>query len=121
VDESDRTTRLLAEIADDARLSLGRVALILDCAYPTVKRYVDRGYLLAIRIGGRFEVTGAELKRFYKFGNATDSPNLAKPLEERPLYTAEGVSLERLSPEKLEELGFESTEHSPCNAKPSSA
>ena len=77
------------ELHDDAhRFNLHETHLLLGIAYPTVARYVKRGLLKSINIGGRKFITVAEIRRFLLEGN---SPNMSDiddtpTNKERPSY-----------------------------------
>lgn len=59
----------LKDRQDDERLNLHEVHLILGVSYPTVVRFVKKGYIQSLVLGERRLVTIGELRRFVTEGN----------------------------------------------------
>lgn len=102
-DRAVNAARHLDAMDDDEEVSLRRAAQILGYSYPSILRFRDAKYFLAIKKGGQWCVTVRELKRFNREGNRT--PDSEAVASGRIYRDAEGVDLSDLNTEERDRLG----------------
>lgn len=104
----DRVLQMLDAMQAD-EVTLKQASVILCRAYVTMGTYRKKGHIRAIKKGGQWCVTKAELRRFHLEGNynpnspdPADSPQLPNQIKR----DAEGgIDLSALTPEERDRLG----------------
>jgi len=81
-------------------ISLTKARKLMNISYPTIRRYVDKGYIRVIRRGNSMQISLDEIERFLREGNRppqTDPGEKAPPIAAKP---QPGIDPNRIIPGK---------------------